>query len=752
LGWCQNKIDSLYDYLKARNTKGFMVLKDGKIVLEKYFGTFTQDSLNRWASAGKSLTATLVGMAQEKKLININNPVTQYLGKGWSSCTPAQENAITLLNLLTMTSGLNPNPKEPCDNTNPAVSCLTYLTLPNTQWAYHTGAYKQLEDVMSKAAGMTYNQYTKQQIGTRIGMGGAWFSDVYFGKVRDAARFGLLSLNRGVWAKDTLLRDTAYFRAMTKPSQNLNRSYGYLWWLNGQESYMAPGISKVFPGTLLTNAPKDMIAALGKDDQKIYVVPSQKLVVVRLGNSAYGQAAAFSPFDNELWTKISNLTCDVKYTLNVINGQGSGTYAAGDTVHIFATANASNQVFDRWLSSAAGLVALPTLREYHTRIVMPAQNTTLTATYAAAIPWTFTETTIVNKKVYYYFPAKMKGLILAFHGASGSAAGWVKGVENDNFHRYAVARGYGILVTESNDRVQKRWAVSPVSANNGDIVSINQILADLKTTGKLTGNEKLFAVGHSLGSGFASVIAFVNKFSASSQYGVNGSDPVFAVSTVPAIWNASRADTSADNKRLNQFYNSYNTYVARGIRAELHILEPSPLFSERFLRIPNITPTQAQGIFNDLKTANYLNDKNYFKVNPRLNESYINSVVSVPNSFDGDIDDQVTVAFTEHKFYSDHNFLTIDFFDRQLGVTTRVDDLILIPKPRVFPNPFVNKILVQSDEPSLEFTLVDQLGRPIYQGKNIGQQDFSALPAGVYFLEMKSGKGERLGVEKLVKW
>ena len=44
LGWCVNEIDTLYNFLDKENTKGFLVLKDGKIVLEKYFGTFTQDS------------------------------------------------------------------------------------------------------------------------------------------------------------------------------------------------------------------------------------------------------------------------------------------------------------------------------------------------------------------------------------------------------------------------------------------------------------------------------------------------------------------------------------------------------------------------------------------------------------------------------------------------------------------------------------------------------------------------------------
>ncbi|MFN9108716.1 MAG: serine hydrolase, partial [Bacteroidota bacterium] len=53
LGWCTDKINALYDYLNQQQTKGFIVLKDGRIVLEKYFGTFTQDSAWYWASAGK---------------------------------------------------------------------------------------------------------------------------------------------------------------------------------------------------------------------------------------------------------------------------------------------------------------------------------------------------------------------------------------------------------------------------------------------------------------------------------------------------------------------------------------------------------------------------------------------------------------------------------------------------------------------------------------------------------------------------
>ena len=63
LGWCAERIDSLYAFLAEKNTKSFIVLKGGKIVLERYFGTYTQDSIWYWASAGKKPTAILVCIA-----------------------------------------------------------------------------------------------------------------------------------------------------------------------------------------------------------------------------------------------------------------------------------------------------------------------------------------------------------------------------------------------------------------------------------------------------------------------------------------------------------------------------------------------------------------------------------------------------------------------------------------------------------------------------------------------------------------
>jgi CubicO group peptidase (beta-lactamase class C family) len=110
-----------------------------------------------------------------------------------------------------------------------------------------------------------------------------------------------------VWNGAPVLTDTAYFRQMTTTSQNLNQSYGYLWWLNGKESFKLPTLQITFPGSLIPEAPADMFMALGKNDQKIYVIPSQNMVVVRFGDTAGGFNPAYSSFDREVWRRIADL-------------------------------------------------------------------------------------------------------------------------------------------------------------------------------------------------------------------------------------------------------------------------------------------------------------------------------------------------------------------------------------------------------------------------------------------------------------
>ena len=191
-------------------------------------------------------------------------------------------------------------------------ACLEYEADAGTRWAYHNGPYTLLESVVSEAAKTSFSAFFNMHLRNRIGMNGLWLStnglnNVYFSTARSMARFGLLNLNHGVWKEDTILGDMDYISDMINTSQELNKSYGYLWWLNGKESYMAPSLQAVFNGSLIPNAPADTYSGLGKNDQKLYIIPSKGLVVIRMGEDAGESLLGPTSFDNVLWEKISAL-------------------------------------------------------------------------------------------------------------------------------------------------------------------------------------------------------------------------------------------------------------------------------------------------------------------------------------------------------------------------------------------------------------------------------------------------------------
>lgn len=105
-GWCNDDLTELYSFLDSTNTRAFIVLYKGKRVVERYFHGFKSDSSWYWASAGKSLTAFLVGLAQQQGRLNINDPARQYLGANWTSCSASEELSILVKHQLAMSTGL----------------------------------------------------------------------------------------------------------------------------------------------------------------------------------------------------------------------------------------------------------------------------------------------------------------------------------------------------------------------------------------------------------------------------------------------------------------------------------------------------------------------------------------------------------------------------------------------------------------------------------------------------------------------
>ncbi len=315
LGWNVDAIPALESFVETSQTRALIVLKEGRIALEQYNGkrlppnetvNFEAGSSWYWASAGKTLTSALVGIAAAEGDINLDAKTADYLGAGWTSLTSAQENKITVRHHLNMTTGLKDNVANP-DCTEPA--CLELEAEPGTRWAYHNAPYTLLDGVIEQATGNTLNTYVNEKIMEPIGAVGAYIrtgsNNVFFSNARSMARVGLLLLANGQWQNTSIIPE-AYVAEMITSSQTINPSYGYLTWLNGKPKSMIPGSQIVFNQSISPSAPPDMYAALGKNGQVICVVPSENLVVIRLGDLPDNVLVPFT-FLDDLWVELNNV-------------------------------------------------------------------------------------------------------------------------------------------------------------------------------------------------------------------------------------------------------------------------------------------------------------------------------------------------------------------------------------------------------------------------------------------------------------
>ncbi len=309
LGWCEEFIPPLLAFLEAGNTKAFIILKDGRIVVEEYFNNFSAQNNWYWASAGKVLTAFATGLAQQAELLDLSESVSDYLGPGWTSCNESDESAITIYHQLSMTSGLN----EGLANSHCTDSeCLHCLAVPGTRWAYHNAPYTLLSYVLEAATGQSINTLVNNAIKSPTGMDGLFvqvgYNRTFWSTPRSMARFGLLMQAGGNWNGTPVMANPGFYTQMITPSNTMNESYGYLWWLNGQNSFMLPGTQAVFPGKLFLQAPDDMFSALGLNGQILNVVPSEGLVMIRMGEEPQLPGPDFT-LNDSIWTYLNLIMC-----------------------------------------------------------------------------------------------------------------------------------------------------------------------------------------------------------------------------------------------------------------------------------------------------------------------------------------------------------------------------------------------------------------------------------------------------------
>lgn len=280
-GFSASGLEALRAVVEENHSSSFMLLMDGRIVAEWYFMGATEATRTDVASVQKSITGTLVGLARDRGLLDLDDAVSDYLPEGWSNAAPADEAKITLRHLMTHSSGLSPQ-------------TLAKVAEPGAVFDYNTNAYQKLRLVLEAASGLDINALSRAWLFDAIGVGGSWVvrdgtldptGATIWGlqlSARDMARFGLFAQRRGAWG-DAQITAAGWFDEAWTPSA-AKGDYGLLWWLQGR-------------GTLRGKAPLDLVSALGSRDQKIYVSPSLKAVVTRQGLAAGTESEAESNFD-----------------------------------------------------------------------------------------------------------------------------------------------------------------------------------------------------------------------------------------------------------------------------------------------------------------------------------------------------------------------------------------------------------------------------------------------------------------------
>jgi len=290
LGWDERELDELITYVRDSNATAFIILHRGKIVVEEYWQDWDIHSENHIFSVQKSINSLLIGIAQEKGYLKIDDRVSEHLGSRWSKAPAEKEDLITIKHLLTMSSGLT-------GEGIPAHRDLRYEYDAGTFWRYNTSSYIQLLRILEKATGVGFgrvNEFAEKVLYSRIGMEDShWGAVQMTASARDMTRFGLLILSDGCWNSEYIIGDKDYLKDSLTPLE-LYPQYGYLWWLNANRS-------------LVHTAPEDLVVAVGKWDKYIAIVPSLDLVVVRHGGEASSDPLSFVL---ELWGRIMKVLPD----------------------------------------------------------------------------------------------------------------------------------------------------------------------------------------------------------------------------------------------------------------------------------------------------------------------------------------------------------------------------------------------------------------------------------------------------------
>jgi hypothetical protein len=282
----------------TRRTRAVVIVQDGRLVAERYGAGFGPESALPGWSMTKSVVNALTGVLARDGKLALDAPVS---APEWSGAGDPRR-AVTLRQLLHMSSGLafTETYGNPLGDviwmlfgTGDAAGYAARKPLaapPGQRWSYSSGTTNILARALRGAVGgaeADYQLFPRRALFELLGMTSAVIepdaagtfvgSSLMFATARDWARFGLLFLQDGIWEGRRVLPEGWVTFSVTPAPAAPDGVYGAHFWLRLGRGYAPSGEHGL---------PPDTYHAIGHEGQILTVIPSHRLVVVRLGLSA----------------------------------------------------------------------------------------------------------------------------------------------------------------------------------------------------------------------------------------------------------------------------------------------------------------------------------------------------------------------------------------------------------------------------------------------------------------------------------
>lgn len=296
-----NAFDDIISNFEQGDFRGLMVIKDNKLAIEYYYNTFWRNHIHDIRSAGKSITAMLLGVAIKDGLVkNVDQDVYSFFPKEKYPTLHEDYKKVKLIHLLNMVSGLDANSDDSSTPGNAGyfngrdewVQYLLSIPLardPGSTWIYADINAVLIAAIIEETSGMSLRDYAKQKVFDPLGIKEFyWYTNAanqtagagnLYISALDFAKLGLLVANKGKWG-DTQIADSDYMDRL------LNENSPAI----GDYNSLADGYGMMWYRSTRTFGTKEVsyLWASGNGGNHLIIIPEENMVIA-LTAAAYGQ-------------------------------------------------------------------------------------------------------------------------------------------------------------------------------------------------------------------------------------------------------------------------------------------------------------------------------------------------------------------------------------------------------------------------------------------------------------------------------